>query len=117
MNIEDYRVYCLSKSGVEEDFPFGENTLVFKVIGKMFALTDVVNFKSINLKTDPEVSVELREKHSSVKPGYHMNKKHWITVILDGSIADKLIYQWIDDSYALVAKSLSKGQRETLQLP
>lgn len=80
----------------------------------MFALTDLENFSSINLKVDPETGVELREKYDAVKPGYHMNKKHWITVEMDGSVADRLILQWITDSYELVAGSLTKSQKLTL---
>lgn len=108
MNIEAFRSYCLVKKGVKEEFPFDENTLVFKVMGKMFALTDLENFESVNLKCDPEKAVQLREEFPAVLPGYHMSKKHWNTVLMDGSIPDKLIKTWIDDSYNLVAVSLSK---------
>lgn len=108
MNIEAFRSYCLGKKGVTEDFPFDENTLVFKVMGKMFALTDLENFESVNLKCDPEKAVQLREEFPAVLPGYHMSKKHWNTVLMDGSIPDKLIKTWIDDSYNLVVVSLSK---------
>lgn len=114
MNIEAYRKYCLTKKGVTEEFPFGEETLVFKVMGKMFALTDVEAFESVNLKVEPEIGIELREKYSSVLPGYHMNKKHWITVMMDGSIGDKLICQWIDNSYNLVSASLPKKDQAIL---
>jgi predicted DNA-binding protein (MmcQ/YjbR family) len=114
MDIEAYRKYCLAKKGVTEEFPFDKNTLVFKVMGKLFALTDLDNFESINLKVEPEVGAELREKYPSVLPGYHMNKKHWITVMKDGSLADKLLCQWIDKSYALVSSSLPKSMREVL---
>lgn len=115
MDIESYRSYCLKKKGVTEEFPFGEETLVFKVMGKMFALTNVDNFISINLKVEPETGVELREKYSSVLPGYHMNKKHWITVLLDGSVSDKFVREWIDNSYHLVASGLSKSLQESLK--
>lgn len=114
MNIESFRTYCLGKKGVTEEFPFGEETLVFKVMGKMFALTNVLNFSSVNLKCDPEEGAELREKYASVIPGYHMNKKHWITVLMDGSIADKQLKQWIDRSYDLVAAALPKAQKQEL---
>ena len=114
MNIENYRAYCMGKKGVTEEFPFGENTLVYKVMGKLFALTDVEFFESINLKVDPEKGVELREEYPSVQPGYHMNKKHWITVLMDGSIPDKLLRQWIDDSYQLVVSGLTKKQQAEL---
>src|ERR1700754_1782946 len=106
MNLEAFRKHCLSKKGVTEEFPFGEETLVYKVMGKMFALTDLESFESVNLKVDPEVGEELREKYPSVEPGYHMNKKHWITVIMDGSIPDKMVLKWVDNSYQLVASAL-----------
>lgn len=115
MNIEDYRNYCLKKKGVTEEFPFGENTLVFKVMGKMFALTNIDEFESINLKCDPEEAVLLREKYDAVLPGYHMNKKHWNTVLVDGSISDRLIYEWTDHSYNLVVEGLPKKQKALLE--
>lgn len=105
MNLESFRDHCLKKERVTEEFPFGINTLVFKVNGKMFALTDIENFESINLKCLPEEAVQLREKYPAVQPGYHMNKKHWNTVIMDGSVPDKLVKDWIDQSYHLVAKT------------
>ena len=111
MNIEELRTYCISLKGVTEDFPFDKSTLVFKVMGKMFGLTNLDSFESINLKCDPETGVQLREQYSSVLPGYHMNKKHWITVLMDGSIPDGLILQWIDQSYQLVVASLVKSLR------
>lgn len=114
MNIEYYRQYCLTKKGTTEEFPFDNRTLVFKVGGKMFALTDVESFESINLKCDPERAIELREQYSAIIPGYHMNKKHWNTVVLDGSLRDSLICSLIDDSYLLVARSLPKKDREKL---
>lgn len=83
-------------------------------MGKMFALTDLESFESINLKCDPETGVQLREQYSSVLPGYHMNKKHWITVLMDGSISDQLIRHWIGDSYQLVVATLSKSQKLNL---
>jgi len=112
VNVEAYRKYCLTKRGVTEEFPFDENTLVFKVMGKMFALTNVESFGSINLKVDPERGVELREKYASVLPGYHMNKKHWITVLIDGSVSDKEIRLWTDESYHLVVAGLTKSQKK-----
>ncbi len=114
MDIEKYRTYCLDKKGVTEEFPFDANILVFKVIGKIFALTDVTTFSSINLKCDPAEAVELRETHEAVIPGYHMNKKHWNTVLMDNSLPDKLILSWIDKSYELVASSLSKRDKLAL---
>jgi predicted DNA-binding protein (MmcQ/YjbR family) len=108
LNIESFRSHCLAKKGVTEEFPFNENTLVFKVMGKMFALTDLENFESVNLKCDPEKAAQLREEFPAVLPGYHMSKKHWNTILMDGSIPDKLVKTWIDDSYNLVTASLSK---------
>jgi predicted DNA-binding protein (MmcQ/YjbR family) len=115
LDIEYYRNYCLSKKGVTEEFPFDNETLVFKVMGKIFALTNVDGFSSVNLKANPETAVELRDQYPAVQPGYHMNKKHWITVIRDGSISDKLLCQWIDNSYYLVASSLTKSQKSALE--
>ena len=114
MNIESYREYCLAKKGVTEDFPFDNETLVFKVGGKMFALTGIEQFKSINLKCDPERAIELREEYAGILPGYHMSKKHWNTVMMDGSVPMKLIKQMIDDSYDLVVSSLPKRERAAL---
>ena len=117
MNIEEYRAYCIKKKGVTESFPFDQKTLVFKVMGKMFALADVDSFESINLKCDPENAVELREQYMGVLPGYHMNKQHWNTVLVDADVSDKMLYQLIDDSYALIVKSLTKKlQNELLNL-
>jgi len=115
LNIEAFRSYCLSKRGVTEEFPFGENTLVFKVMGKMFALTDVELFESINLKCDPEKAAQLREEYPAVLPGYHMNKKHWNTVLMHEGIPDKAIREWIDDSYGLVVVSLNKTLQAELR--
>jgi predicted DNA-binding protein (MmcQ/YjbR family) len=114
IDIEAFRHHCISKKGVTEEFPFGENTLVFKVKGKIFTITDLSDFTGINLKAEPEVCIELREKYEAVQPGYHMNKKHWITVGIDGSISDKLILKWIDNSYNLVVSSLTKAQQKEL---
>ncbi|HEY9007853.1 MAG TPA: MmcQ/YjbR family DNA-binding protein [Ohtaekwangia sp.] len=116
MNIEQYRNHCIAKKGVTEEFPFGETTLVYKVMGKMFTLADIELFESINLKVDPEQGAALREQYTAVQPGYHMNKKHWITVIMDGSVPDKFIRQWIDDSYQLVVSGLTKKQQAELLL-
>lgn len=103
MDIETLREYCILKKGVTESFPFGDDTLVFKAGGKIFALVNLNGDLSINLKCDPLLAIELRERYSSVTPGYHMNKKHWNTVLLDGSIPDKEILSWIDHSYEMVA--------------
>ncbi|HVD98872.1 MAG TPA: MmcQ/YjbR family DNA-binding protein [Cytophagaceae bacterium] len=117
MNIEEYREYCISKNGVTEECPFGPETLVFKVMGKMFALSGIEDFESINLKCDPKLALLLREKYNAVQPGYHMNKAHWNTIIMDGSISDLLLKKWIDHSYNLVADSLTRKQREELGFP
>ena len=89
--------------------------MVHKVMGKMFALTDIEDFQTVNLKVNPEIGVELRERYPGVVPGYHMNKKHWITVQMDGSIPDKLLRQWILDSYNLVVSGLTKTQHRALE--
>jgi predicted DNA-binding protein (MmcQ/YjbR family) len=102
MNIETLREYCILKADVTEGFPFGAETLVFKVKGKIFALANLDGELSINLKCDPAYAIELREKYNSVSPGYHMNKKHWNTVLLDGSVPDTELFSWIDHSYNLV---------------
>jgi predicted DNA-binding protein (MmcQ/YjbR family) len=103
MNIEDLRDYCISKPAVTEGFPFGDDTLVFKVRGKIFALANLDGDLSINLKCDPEKALALRDHYSCVQPGYHMNKKHWNTVTVDGSVPDTVIHEWIDHSYDLVS--------------
>ena len=113
MTREEYREYCLSKNGVIEDFPFDETTVVYKVGGKMFTLADT-DFKRINIKCHPDEAIILREKYPSVIPGYHMNKQHWNTVNLDGSIEDELIYGWLDDAYDLVVAKLTKKRRQEL---
>jgi len=117
MNIEILRDYCLLKNAVTEGFPFDEDTLVFKVGGKMFALCslDSVPF-SVNLKCDPEKAISLREQYESIQPGYHMSKKHWNTVVVDGSLSDDLIYELIDHSYDLVVKGMTKKQRKEYEL-
>jgi predicted DNA-binding protein (MmcQ/YjbR family) len=116
MDIEFYRDYCLSKAGVTEEFPFDQNTLVFKVMGKMFALTDVDLFTFINLKCDPERAIELREKYSSIKPGYHMNKVLWNSVYMDGSVPDNLTKELIDHSYDLIVDNLPKKLKQDLKV-
>ena len=116
MNIEEYRDYCLKKKGVTESFPFNETVLVFKVMNKMFALTDTDDEFKISLKCDPEKAIELRELYpDSVLPGYHLNKALWNTIYIDGKIQDKLLYEWIDDSYSLIVSSLPKIKRKELE--
>jgi len=110
MNIEEFRAYCLSKKGVTESFPFDEQTLVFKIMGKMFALSGLeYNPAKANLKCDPERSIELREQFpDQIYPGYHMDKKHWNTVEIEGNLPPALIVELIDHSYDLVVKGLTK---------
>lgn len=115
MYLEEIRDYCLSKKGTEETFPFDQTTLVFKVFGKMYALIDVDEARSINLKCDPERAEELREQYEGIIPGYHMSKKHWNTVSLDGSINRSLVMELIDHSYELVYASLPKKLRNELE--
>ena len=115
MNIEEYREYCISKPGVTEGFPFDNNTLVFKVMGKMFALTGVNEFNSINLKCDPDYAIELRENYEGIHAGYHMSKKHWNTCNNESDIPDKVMKQLIDDSYNLVTSKLTKKLKEELK--
>ena len=116
MDIETFRDYCLAKKGVEETFPFDEVTLVFKVMGKMFAVTglDADDFR-VNLKCDPDWSLELREQHPEIKPGWHMNKTHWNTVLFENGLEDNFLKELIDHSYDLVVKKLRKKDRDFLE--
>jgi Uncharacterized protein conserved in bacteria len=111
MNIEEFREYCLTLKGVTEEFPFGGDVLVYKVMGKMFALTVLKTDFTINLKCDPELAIELREEFSAVIPGYHMNKKHWNTIICN-EVSSKQLKEWIDHSYFLVLDSLPKKVKD-----
>jgi len=115
VNIEEYRNFCLSLPATSESFPFDEKVLVFKVENKMFALTNVDQYTSINLKCEPERAIELREQYPSVRPGFHMSKKHWNTINLDGSISNKLLEEWILHSYDRVVQTLPKKVREGLK--
>ena len=117
MNIEAIREFCLKKPEVTEGFPFGEETLVFKVAGKIFLLASLDEIPlRINLKCDPEKAVELREEYDSVLPGYHMNKTHWNTVIVDGSFSKRELLDWIDNSYLLVLNGLKKRIKKKLKV-
>lgn len=108
MNIEELRAYALSKPGAEESLPFGPDTLVFKVNGKVFLLVGLDESPlAFNLKCDPEKAIQLREEYPAITPGYHMNKIHWNTITIDGSISRKLLKEFIDDSYDLVLKKKS----------
>ncbi len=115
MNIEEIRDYCLQKPGVTEDTPFGEDTLVFRVGEKLFLLTSISQGDRFNVKCDPELAVELRERYPEVQPGYHMNKKLWNTVHLDGSLTRKQLLDMIDHSYEQVFKGLPKKVQEAIR--
>jgi predicted DNA-binding protein (MmcQ/YjbR family) len=117
MDIEQLREYCLSKPETEETLPFGPDTLVYKVCGKVFLLSglDAEEFR-FNVKCDPDKAIELREEFSCVLPGYHMNKKHWNTIIVDGSVSSRQLKGWIDHSYELVVDSLPKKIRDKIKL-
>lgn len=115
MNIEELREYCISKKGVTESLPFGPETLVFKVMDKVFLLADLESRPlQFNVKCDPEKAIELREHYTCVKPGYHMNKKHWNTIFIEGSVSVKLLQNWIMDSYNLVVSGLTKKEKQLL---
>lgn len=115
MNIESLREYCLKKKASVESFPFGVSTLVFKIKGKIFLLAGLDESPlQFNVKCDPEKIEDLREQYEAVQPGYHMNKKHWNTIIVDGTIPEKKLKEMIDESYDLVVQSLS--QKDKLNL-
>lgn len=119
MNIEEFRNYCITKKGVTEELPFDNNTLVFKVMGKMFALSSLKGWEegteSVNLKCDPERALELRAEFQSINPGYHMNKKHWNTVQLhNGELSDAFTKELIDHSYESVISALTKKLKDEL---
>jgi predicted DNA-binding protein (MmcQ/YjbR family) len=117
VDVESFREYCLAKPGATEGTPFGETVIVFKVGGKMFALASLDEVPTtVNLKCDPDLALELRDRYEQVQPGYHMNKKHWNTVELGTGIPDAEIKKMIDDSYELVVQSLPKKQRERLDV-
>jgi predicted DNA-binding protein (MmcQ/YjbR family) len=115
MNVEEFREYCLSKKASSEETPFGFGTLVFKVKNKCFALTGIDSFPpTANLKCDPDRAIQLRDMYKSINPGYHMNKKHWNTIILESELDDRLIKELIDHSYDLVVKGLPVLERAEL---
>lgn len=119
MNIEQLRNYCLSKKGTTEEFPFDQDALVFKVLGKMYALTSLKKWEqgeaTMNLKADPEYSQELRADYNSIRPGFHMSKKHWNTLYLhQGELKPQLIKELIDHSYNMVVKGMTKKLRDQL---
>lgn len=118
MNLETYYEYCFSKKGVTEHFPFDEDTLVFKVGGKMFALSSLSQWEkgapSVNLKCDPERAQELRAEYDAIEPGYHMSKVHWNTIAVNKDVHDALLKELIDHSYELVFKSLTKKNQNEI---
>jgi len=115
MNIEEFRDYCLSKKYVTECFPFDEHTLVFKVANKMFALSGLEHQPAtVNLKCNPEKSIELREEYSDIIEGFHMSKKHWNTIIIEGGLSNDFIKELINHSYDLVVKGLTKKLQKEL---
>jgi predicted DNA-binding protein (MmcQ/YjbR family) len=118
MTIQDYYEYCLSKKGVTEHFPFDEDTLVFKVGGKMFALSSLSQWEkgapSVNLKCDPERALELRAEYEGIQPGFHMSKMHWNTVTINSDVPTRLITELITHSYELVFNSLTKKLRDEI---
>jgi predicted DNA-binding protein (MmcQ/YjbR family) len=114
MNVEEFREYCLMKSGVTEGLPFDESTLVFKVMGKMFALTSLDAAFRFTVKAEPERGQQLKDAYSAIEPAWHMNKTHWIMVTVDKSMDDNLLKEIIDQSYDIVSASLTKKQKEEL---
>ena len=117
LNIETLRDYCISKPFVTEEFPFDEVTLVFKVAGKMFAMIPLDEIEPIiSLKCDPERAIELREQYPAIKAAYHMNKKHWNMIEINGTVASELVYGLVDHSYELIFKALPKRTRDQLLL-
>lgn len=117
MDAETLREYCLKKTGTTEDMPFGPDTLAFRVQDKIYALVSLETFPTrFNAKCDPERALKLREEHPAIVPGYHMNKTHWNTVVLDGSLPDRLVESIVDESYDLIVASLPRKQREALTI-
>ncbi|MFK8265739.1 MmcQ/YjbR family DNA-binding protein [Capnocytophaga cynodegmi] len=114
MNIEELREFCLSLRASEGSFPFDDEILVFSVKGKMFCLVNIVKYEFINLKCDPEEAIELREQYPEVTAGWHMNKKHWNSVYINGKIFNNLLKKWIVNSYNLIVKGLPKKIQEEL---
>ena len=114
MSLDHFREYCLSLKGITEQIPFDENILVFKVMGKMFALCNMMTFEYCNLKCDPEKAIKLREEFTEVTPAWHMNKKHWNSVSFIGDLSDKKIENWVTDSYNLVVKNMPMKLREQI---
>lgn len=115
MNIEEYSAFCLSLKGSSESTPFGDDTLVLKVLNKVFALFDIESFTSVNLKCEPPKAIELREKYDFVVPGYHMNKKHWNSILNPQYVPDELLKELTLTSYHLVIEKMTKKERDLLK--
>jgi predicted DNA-binding protein (MmcQ/YjbR family) len=117
LNIEEYRTYCLSKNGVTESLPFPklESVLVFKVAEKMFTATDIDTFSSFSIKCKPDTIEELRAAHPAMQEPSYFSKKHWSNVIMDGTISDKILFEWLDTSYNLVVENLSRKAKLALR--
>ena len=115
MDAAELRRWCLAQSGAVEDFPFGPEHSVFKVGGKMFALSTLERTPlEVSVKCEPELALQLRDTYTAIRPGYHLNKRHWNTITLDGSLSDQLVLELIADSYDLVVSALPKRTREEL---
>lgn len=114
MDIEALREYCLRKPYTTEETPFGPDTLVFKVYGKLFCAFNIQTFESVNLKCDPEYAIELRAEFAGVEPGFHMNKKHWNTIRFDTDVSPQQILRLVDHSFEMVVKKLPKKHRDTI---
>jgi predicted DNA-binding protein (MmcQ/YjbR family) len=115
MDVESLKRYALAKKGTSHDFPFGEDVLVLRVAGKIFALAPLNETPRVNLKCDPVWAEVLRQTYPAVTPGYHMNKKHWNTILLDGSIPDDEVLEMVDHAYEQVVKGLTKKEREKIE--
>ncbi len=116
MLLQNYSAHCLKKQGVTASFPFNEHILVYKVGNKVFTLASIHPFQQINVKCDPQKAITLRQQYNGVIPGWHMNKRHWNTLLLNSDLQDQLIYEWIDHAYQLVTASLPKSTQKHLGL-
>jgi len=115
MFLDEYRSYCLGLPGTSESLPFDDKALVFKVLDKMFSLTSIEDFRAVNLKCDPDYALELREKYEFIRPGYHMNKKHWNSVYEPDKIDDQFLKDLVKHSYDLVVSKMTKKKQEELK--
>lgn len=112
MTAAELQRWCLARPGVSEEFPFGDRVSVFKVAGKMFALSRLRSLPlEVSVKCEPELADQLRLAYPAIRPGYHLNKRHWNTITLDGSISDDIVFEMLEDSYDLVVAGLSRAQR------